>query len=193
MAGVFHVNGYTSPEGLTGRGTVGGIDTVFCYAENQAQAEQMAKAQYSGDPNAQWTNRGTSQSISTDISFITFTVHIEDTVDIEVSVSGTGQTLDQVGTALAAALNATTPIANAAYDTGTNVLTIAGAADTLGDKAVTVTAEYAVSGGGISLDIDVSAFFWSTVVDEGASGDALSAVLVAGIAPGIKAFYKQYA
>jgi hypothetical protein len=83
------------------------------------------------------------------------------------------------GAVLTAVLRAPGFITDAAYNTGTNVLTIAETTDVLGDEAVTCTAVLASGAGALDYeeDIDVSGFF-STIVDEGSASAALKVTLV---------------
>lgn len=172
----------------TGDMNVGGVDTVVGYCENAAQAALMAQAYFGADSNLQWGGAGFAQELaaSTDTSGMVFTVHIENTVDIDVSYTAQiGDTIDMVGFALVSLLEAA-GIANTDYDDTTNVLTIAETTDNLGDKQVTVTATYAA----VSPGVDLTSLFFSTLVDGGAANEALTVVLVAGVTPGIQAVLK---
>lgn len=191
MANPFLVTHYASPTGRTGGGPkVGNIDTVAVYAEDATQAAQIVQSQYRADANAEWAAGAAELQAGQSLDGITFSIHIENggsDIDVEYVALVGDTNVDTVGAALVTALNATA-INGAAYNTGTNVLTIAETTDNLGDKAVTVSAIY--SSGGI--EVDVTASFWSTIVDEGASNAALKATLVAGTPPGISATMKSY-
>ncbi len=118
----------------------GGNDAAIVWAENATQAKDLAAAAMSNDvPAGAWANAtATALVVGTELEGWTFTINLKDPVtpftELSVSVTGTnGQVIDDIGTALATALNATSEIANAAYNTGTNVLTIVAAGDGMGD------------------------------------------------------------
>jgi hypothetical protein len=83
------------------------------------------------------------------------------------------------GAVLTSVLRAPGFITDAAYNTGTNVLTIAETTDVLGDEAVTVSAVLAGGAGNLDYEEDVSVDgFFSTIVDEGSASAALKVTLV---------------
>ena len=89
---------------------------------------------------------------------------------VDVSYTGiASDTVDLIGTALAVALNATVPIAGAAYVGGTNVLTIAQTTDNLGDRSV----EIEITPPGCVAPIG-GTFFYTALTHRGAVGAALS-------------------
>jgi len=92
-----------------------------------------------------------------------------------VTADATTNTMDEIGAALATALNALPLIANAAYNTTSNTLTIAGTADALGDKQVEVYITPPLGKSSVAALV-------GTIVDGGASGDALSVILPADAA-----------
>lgn len=102
--------------------------------------------------------------------------------DVTVVGDASNDTLDEVGTALATALNALPLIANAGYVGATQVLTIAGAADNLGDHRaiVEVYPPAVLDGNGVDIVEKVGAPGWvASVTDEGAAGNAVTATFAA--------------
>jgi hypothetical protein len=80
--------------------------------------------------------------------------------------------VDDIGNGLVALLNNTPNISNASYDSATKILTIAGAADSLGDRNVSVEVLHP----GLNQPLTSSPLI-GTITDEGSSGDALTVVL----------------
>jgi hypothetical protein len=95
--------------------------------------------------------------------------------DVTVTGDGTNDTLDEIGTALAVALNATAPIAAASYTGATQILLVAaGASDALGDKHVKVYVlppVVNVPGGQYNQDVDHTVFVASQVHQGAPSAD----------------------
>jgi hypothetical protein len=98
-------------------------------------------------------------------------------------VGGASDALDDVGTALATALNGLANIANALYTAATQTLRVAeGATDALGDESVFVTIYPPLvldDGGQVNDDIDQEASFVSSITHEGASSADLTIVFKA--------------
>lgn len=189
MAGPFFVK----LADVCGQNKVGNVDTVVVYAEDATQARQAASARFGvgGEANGGWTDssNGAQPLSAQPLVGIVFAIHIENGgSDIDVSVTAdSDDVIDDIGGKLVTALNATA-INGAAYNSGTNALTIAETTDTLGDKVVTVSATYTLNG----VDIDMTASFFDNLVDGGASGDALTVDLLAGSGLGISAGLKLY-
>lgn len=131
-------SGHTLPQGA---------NAMVVFAATDVLAKQAAAAKYESD-GAAWLNDSTATEIvaNTDWNGWTFKVDIlggfgAGTDPASVSVVGTADTntIDEIGAALVTALNALPVIANASYNAGTNVLTIASAADGLGAQAVQVS------------------------------------------------------
>ena len=139
MAG-FHIV-TLGESGTSGATFNNGNDSVLVWAEDGAQAKSLASAALGSDPsNAAWVGADVYSLSSVggnELKGWTFTVNLTDNQApftlISVSVTGTtGQDIDAIGTALAAALNATV-INGAAYVGGTNILTIVETTDSMGD------------------------------------------------------------
>jgi len=162
-----------------------GVNVMIVSAGSDAIAKLAAAAKYSGD--SAW-----SDAVVTDIADVAanatgalvgwrFKIAISgpdlnDSVTV-TGVASTADVLDEIGTALATALNALALIAGAAYATATQILTVAETTDSLGDHVVQVFVYPPVeSAGGVqsNADVDMSSVFVASVVDEGAAGDALT-------------------
>jgi hypothetical protein len=106
-------------------------------------------------------------------------------------VGGASDTLDDIGTALATALNTLPNIANALYTAASQTLRVAeGATDALGDQSVFVTIWPPIvleDGGQVNDDVDQQASFVSSITHEGLSSADLEVVFVADttIAPAV--------
>lgn len=186
----------TLPTDKSGQTIKAGGNTFLCWAFDSADALELAADVQDGDINAPWAD-ATATPIVAPASLVGWRFNIKvidpdfdvdamaewDGVDpvptdivAEVTHTATAQTIDQVGDALVVLLNATAAIAGAAYNSGTNVLTIAETTDALGDHQVEIRV-YPPAADVVKI-VDHTEFY-STVVDEGAGGAALSAVLVA--------------
>ncbi len=168
-----------------------GCDSVIVWAEDATQAKSLAAAAMPQDvPAAAWTNAtATALVVNTELEGWTFTITLDDPITpftaLSVSVTATnGQVIDDVGTALATALNATV-INGAAYNTGSNVLTIVETTDGMGDWVINVYAYPPATATGTSLAYGdnakaVSGIF-GAVTAAGASGIARTSTLVAAL------------
>ncbi len=115
-----------------------GVRSVVVYAESTAQAKEAANALYGGDSS--WAN-ATVTAIAAPANYSGWTLRLRlaapnapaGTYAFDVSVTGdaTNDTIDELAALAVTALNATA-IDNAAYNSTTQVLTVAGAADNLG-------------------------------------------------------------
>lgn len=170
----------------------GGNDSVIVWAEDATQAKSLASAAMSNDvPAAAWTAAtATALVVGTELEGWTFTVNLVDPVTpfTELSVSHTatnGQVIDDVGTALATALNATV-IDGAAYNTSTNVLTIVETTDSMGDWVIEAYATPPSTATSTSLigfgdtGARVTGFF-GAITAAGAAGIARTSTLVAAL------------
>lgn len=187
MAGAYLVT-LARKSGMTLKGD---NDGVVVWAEDATQAKSVASAAMAGDvPAAAWANAtATALVVNTELEGWTFTINLVDPVTpfTELSVSYTatnGQVIDDVGTALATALNATV-INGAAYNTGSNVLTIVETTDGMGDWLIEAYATPPGSAYGTSLAYEdtgarVSGFF-GAITAAGASGIARTSTLVAAL------------
>jgi len=174
----------TLNQNIGGRTLTGGGDAMAVFAADATAAKEICSAQYDGDGSA-WATDATVTELVQDADFNgwTFTVDVFDGLGAggnepgSVSVVGdaTDTTVDEIAALLVTALNALTGIANASYNGTTNTLTIAGAADGLGDQSVQV--QITPPNGKSPV-----ASLVGTVTDGGASGDALTVVLPADAA-----------
>ena len=161
-----------------------GVDAQVVFAADATTAKQIAAAKYDGD-GAAWTTDGTATEITAasdwagwkfDVTILSgFGTGGTSPATASVTADATTNTMDEIGAALATALNALPLIANAAYNTTSNTLTIAGTADALGDKQVEVYITPPLGKSSVAALV-------GTIVDGGASGDALSVILPADAA-----------
>lgn len=169
----------------------GDNDSAIVWAEDATQAKSLASAAMGGDvPAAAWSDAtATALVVNTELEGWTFTVNLVDPVTpfTEISVSYTatnGQVIDDVGTALATALNATV-INGAAYNTGSNVLTIVETTDSMGDWLIEVYATPPTTAKGTSIGYGDSAArvsgIFGAVTAAGAAGIARTSTLVAAL------------
>lgn len=170
----------------------GDNDSVIVWAEDATMAKSLASAALAGDvPAAAWADAtATALVTGTELEGWTFTINLTDNLTpfTELSVSYTatnGQVIDDVGTALATALNATV-INGAAYDTGSNILTIVETTDSMGDWIIECIAKPPATATSTSLlgfgetDKNVSGIFTSLTA-AGAAGIARTTTLVAAL------------
>ncbi len=177
-----------------GRTLKNGADALIVYAADAADAKAIAKARFTGDSNALWDDAEvTAIAAGADLEGWRLRVVVyNDANSVDVTVTGAGSaTIDTIGTLAAAALIAATAeypdaakIEDAAYDTGSNVLTIAETTDSLGDKTVRVELLPPIDGSYGDPKTAIPSFV-TTVVDGGSSGDALTATLVASTIPAV--------
>ena len=113
-----------------------GVDTVVVWAENAADARAIAKASSGGDASdAAWAlATPVLAATAADLEGWRLRIKVGDIVDCTVT-GAAAATVDTIGDLMVIALNATTPIANAAY--ATPALEIASIADGIGDEQVT--------------------------------------------------------
>jgi len=163
----------------SGHNLTHGADAMVVFAASDTIAKQTAAAKFDG---LAWLNDSTVTEITAGADWDGWTFNVTvlgggpDGAPISVTVVGdaTDNTVDEIAAALVTALNAT-QINAASYDAVTNTLTIAGAADALGDQQVAV--RITPPGGKSPIDALVGA-----ITDGGASGAALSVVLPADAA-----------
>jgi hypothetical protein len=94
------------------------------------------------------------------------------TITVATAQGGASGDIDELGIALAHALQALGNIAHAAFDQSSNILTVAGTSDNLGDHTLLV--DMIAPGGGGAVNSVLGA-----IVDEGSAGDALTVQLPA--------------
>ena len=142
---------------LGGMNLNNGNDSVVVYADTAAQARSLASAAMGSDvPAAAWAAATVTEIVvNTELEGWTFTINLSDPVTpfTEISVSYTAtnaQVIDDVGAALATALNATV-INGATYTSGTNTLLVVAIADGMGDWVIDLIAKPPATVTGTSL------------------------------------------
>ena len=162
----------------------GGANQMVVWANDATDAKTIAKAKYGAGDDAAWAAAtATELVVGTDLEGWSFRVVVTDPADDSVvaDVSVTAAAADQVddvGADLVVALNATASIAGAAYNVGTNVLTVAETTDALGDHHVAAYAYPPAASYAGSQDVSFAGFF-TTITDEGSGSAALALTLVA--------------
>jgi hypothetical protein len=152
-----------------------GKRNVVLFAEDVAAAREAAAMAYSpysidGGVQSQWATLFASATVTEivagDLEGAVLRVQINDaTTPVDVSVTGgAADGVDEICADMVTALNATAAIANASYDVA-NLLTCAGAADSLGDNTLTVS----LTLNGVDLQDLIG-----TITHEGAAGAALT-------------------
>lgn len=166
---------------------VEGKDTLIIGAESSAEAILTAKAYLHLPSDAAWV-ASTPVLLADPADLVGWRckISIYDTAaalveSVTVTAVTTG-TADSLGALLVTALNLTTSIAGAAYNSSTNVLTIAETTDGLGDH--TVVAEFLPPTTWDDPTISLPAFYTS-LTHEGSSGDALAVTLVQVVTPAV--------
>lgn len=151
-------------------------------AQSAAEAKLVAKADMHLPSDEAWAAATVTEiTDAADLAGWRARITINDTDDSQleqVTVTAvTPGTADSLGALLVTALNATDSIANAAYNSTTNVLTIASGSggDDLGDK--TVVPEFLPPTTWDDPTVNFPAFYTS-LTHEGSSTDALSVTLV---------------
>jgi len=164
------------------------VDTMQVAAAAGADAIAAAQAYYGG--TSPWSDAVATALVDT-VTVNTasaligwrFRISINDpdgSLVEEVTLTGAGtsyDTLDEIGTQLAVLLNATTSIANAAYNATTQVLTCADIADGLGDHTLTVEVlppPRTNSAGDVLSDDVAQPGFIVAIVHEGIAGAVLT-------------------
>lgn len=132
---------------LSGQYLMDGANTHVVFAADAAEARSAVEARYNNDVDAIWGDSAVVDvtEIVADADFEDWTLRLslyapgsrEPLVSVDaVGVGGDG--VDNIAATAVTALNATSPIANASYEGTGNVLTVAGAADNLGDHTLDV-------------------------------------------------------
>lgn len=132
----------------SGHTIVQGADAMVIFAASATAAKQAAAAKFEGDGLA-WLNDSTATEIvaGTDWQGWTFRVAIlggfgtggDEPRTVAVVGDATDNTVDEIAAALVTALNGLDGIANAAYNATSNILTVAAAADALGNQKLEVS------------------------------------------------------
>jgi hypothetical protein len=164
------------PGGSTNKGA---FDTVVVWATDATAAKALAALVYSGDSS--WAGATTTAVIAPAVNYSGYQVRValeqivsgKPTYPVDVTVTGdaTNDTIDEIAALLVTALNATTPIAGAAYNGTTQVLTVAQTTDALGD--LTLICQLILPG------VEERMVFGGTYVHQGSSGAAIQVTLPA--------------
>lgn len=168
------------PDNLPGLTLIENHNSIIVFAASTNDAKAMAKMAFDGDGNGPWDSATVTEIVAaTDLEGFTLRVVVEDASPVIVAetVGDSGDGIDEIGADMVTVLNANAQIANAAYDSGTNILTIAGVADALGDKSVKVEV-YPPTGSNLQVANQSLTSFVGTITDEGIAAAALSVVLV---------------
>ena len=156
-----------------------GVEALVVHAADEADAKAVANSHFGVDNKALWdtaTVTAISAAVST-LAGVVYHIQLVDTADQSVAVDVSvdiddisTKTFDGVAAALVTALNALDGIAGAAYNSTTNVLTIADATDGLGNHQAIVTA----TKNGVAIPGYVGA-----IAHKGAAGAAVTVTLPA--------------
>lgn len=125
----------------TGKTIVGKAANAIVHAPSANVAKRVASQHVSGMSPGYFANAtATAVGAATNWAGWTLKCRIIDTDGSDlVNVSSVAaSTMDTLAAAMVTALNATALLANAAYNSSTNVLSVAGASDNLGDKRLAV-------------------------------------------------------
>lgn len=166
---------------VEGRGLRNGVDTAVVWANDATDAKAIAEATFAYDQPAVWAN-ATATAVAAATNMLGWHLHVKVTdnatglavVDVTVVGAGSDDTIDEIAALAVTALNATAPIAGAAYNSSTQVLKVAETTDGLGDNFLTVEWYPA----GAAQNVAIPGFLVSKV-DGGAAGDALTATFPA--------------
>jgi len=185
----------TPPVASSGKTSVGTKKGFIVSAADSDGALLTAAARFGGDGS--WADGVatalTETTVNTTGGLVGWRFHIDiftpagvllESVS-HVGVTTTSDVLDEIGTALATALNATDSIANASHNTTTQTLTVAtgSGGDDLGDHTVQVRiyAPAVNDSGGQrqNQDVNLAGEFYTAITHEGLSTAALSIAFVA--------------
>lgn len=159
---------------------VDGVNCMIIVAESAADAKAIANSKSQNDANGAWSNAtATELAAGVDLEGWKLNVRVVDNVTredvVNVTVTGAASaTFDSIGALAVTALNATTPIAGAAY--ASNTLKVAETTDGLGDNSLYVTFTPPPASNENPTTIPG---FLGAIVHEGASGDALTVAFAA--------------
>jgi hypothetical protein len=173
-----------------GQNLINGANAMVVYAESSADAKAFAKSKFSGDSAAMWAAATvTALAAGADLEGWRLRIALLDAATpVDVTVTGAASaTVDSLGALAVTALNALATIAGAAYNSSTNVLTVAETTDNLG--AATLTAQLLPPATYGDPTVAIPSFI-TTVVNAGASNAAVKCTLVQSAVP---AFYASVA
>lgn len=154
-----------------------GCDAIAIYATSDADAIAVAKSLYDGDTNAAWDN-ATVTTMAAAANMVGWRLHVKlqspagvNVANITVVGAGADDTIDEIAALAVIALNATAAIAAAAYNSGTQVLTVAQTTDGLGDHSV--LAEWFPPAADVQQDVAIPSFV-TAKSDQGSAGSAVT-------------------
>lgn len=160
-----------------------GMNAFLVVAENTTDALAIVQAERTGDSgydSATITGVGVGGAISVNGTLlgwrciITITGSGVDKFEFEF---GAGADINDIGTTMASTINSLSPnIANASYDAATNILTVAGTLDNMGNQTVTCrffSPRAFVGNTQITQDVVIPGFVVA-IVHQGAVGAALT-------------------
>lgn len=164
---------------VEGRSLRNGVDTAVVFAGSSADAKAIAEASFAYTQPAVWAGAtATACAAAADYTGWKLRARVIDLSGVTVvDASYTGvvsDTIDLMAAGLVIALNATAPIAGAAYNSSTQVVKIAEITDALGDHT-TIVEMYPANR---AQDVAIPGYIVSKV-DGGAGSDALTATLCA--------------
>jgi hypothetical protein len=149
-------------------GVVNGVKKMVVEADTPTAARDAASAEFDNDTS--WASATTTEIDASEVyEGATFTVAVEGVYSVTYTAVQ-GDTLDTIGAALAVLLNGSPVIHNSAYVSATNILTVAGAADGLGNK--TIAASVKLPGARRALTASNGPI--GTATDKGSAGAALT-------------------
>ena len=170
-------------------------DFFVVSAASSTDAKAMCKSRYSGVADEAWdsatvtTIADVTGATDNALTGFRFEIDIHDTAgalaeSVAYTATNTNDTIDLVAAQLVTALNATASIANAAYNSGTQALTVAtgSGGDDLGDHTVTlrVMPPVLTDASGVQENRDTNiAGFMASQVHEGVSTDPLTITFAA--------------
>lgn len=167
--------------------SVDGVTALAVMATDAAEAKVVANSYTGKDRPGAWSNATVTEIAATSTALVGYSFRFiltdpaDDSVAANVTVTGdaTNDTIDEIAALAVTALNALSNIAAASYDAATNILTVAGAADGLGDHNLAVHVADP-SGEPINGTVLVGA-----ITDEGVAGAAVTVALKAdaGVVP----------
>jgi hypothetical protein len=116
----------TRPAGSAAGPFPDGANAMVVFATDAADAKAICKAQYSFDADAAWTGATVTEVVAAaDMAGFTLEVTVRTATPKHFVVTGVAtDTLDTLGAAMAALLNADADLASVTYTTGTQVLLI---------------------------------------------------------------------
>jgi len=162
-----------------------GADAMVVFATDATEAKEICAAKYQGEGDLWTSANSTVTEIVQDADWDGWTfkfdildgfgVGADEPVSFSLTGDATDNTIDEIGAALVTLFNAHADIANAAYNSTSQVLDVTGVADGFGDQTLVVTITPPGGFSGIPSQV-------GTIVHEGIAGAVLSVELPADAA-----------